>query len=149
MIDGGLRKIFRTKLRQFHWQAIETGGTGLGIPDSNYCVDGLEGWVEYKKTHGFAIGLRPEQVGWHMKRARAGGLTTIAVRRQTEAGPRKGPAVDQLFMFPGAWADRLDDEGINPDWCLERVARNADFLYDPGPTWNWTSIEMFLKRRRD
>lgn len=34
--DDGLRALMRAHLRQFHWTSIETGGTGLGIADSNY-----------------------------------------------------------------------------------------------------------------
>jgi hypothetical protein len=102
--DGGLRVIFRDHLPEFHWQSVETGGTGQGVPDANYCADGCEGWVEYKWTDGWACTLKPEQIGWHDRRARAGGITWIAVRRRTAGGPRTAAAIqakEQGLRGPG------------------------------------------------
>jgi len=72
-INGGLRQLFRAKLPGFDWVSIESGSTGGGIPDSNYCVrtndiTGIEGWIEHKQTDGWAVTLRPEQVGWIARR---------------------------------------------------------------------------------
>lgn len=81
MADGNLRKIFMEHLTQAHWQAIETGGTGRGVPDANSCYKGVETWVEYKKTEHWAVEVRPEQVAWIERRVRYGGRAFIAVRR--------------------------------------------------------------------
>jgi hypothetical protein len=142
MIDGGLRKTFRERLRSgWHWQSVETGGTGLGIPDSNFCVGGVEGWVEYKRTEAWAVDLSPEQIGWHLHRNRVGGRTFIAVRRQHSGGPRKGPAVDELWLVRGSWAGRLGQEGLPqteadalvPSWIAGR--------WGGGPArWDWDTI---------
>lgn len=114
MIDGGLRPTFHNNLKAgFHWQAIETGGTGLGIPDSNFshprCGDR---WVEFKATSGWTIDLSPAQIGWHRRRARYGGKTFVAVRRHHDGGPRKGHAVDELWLYRGAAAALLKERGI-------------------------------------
>lgn len=55
-----------------HWQRVETGGTGLGVPDWNVGWRGLETWFELKRVEGNRVLLRPEQIGWHLKRAHVG-----------------------------------------------------------------------------
>jgi len=135
MIDGGLRKLFHTKLPHFHFQAIETGGTGRGIPDSNYCYKGIEGWIEFKVTDGWLCDLRPEQVAWHLKRHRAGGRTWIATRRKHAGGPRKGDPVDELWIAPGKLAKDLQEKGL-------KLIHPQLLKFDT--PWNWTQIENLL-----
>ena len=138
VIDGGLRGEFRRRLRNgWHWQSIENL-VGLGVPDSNYCCDGVEGWVEYKQTEGWACTLRKEQVGWISERIRRGGRVFIAVRRKHSGGPRKGLAVDELWIFKGEHASILKKEGI----------RSVDPVYygQGGPAnWDWERIETLMK----
>lgn len=80
--DGGLRQLFQSRLKDFHFQSVESGLTGRGIPDTNYCFCGIEGWIEFKKTNGWTVGLRAEQIGWQLQRSRAGGRVFTAVRRK-------------------------------------------------------------------
>lgn len=144
-IDGGLRPLFHQRLREgFHWQAIETGGTGLGIPDSNFCGTdtrtgvSVDGWVEFKQTSGWAVGLSPEQVGWHRVRCARGGRTFVAVRRWHDGGPRKGPPVDELWLYEGRWAGRLAREGLGQDVPLLG-------WWPSGPSaWRWDSVRELL-----
>lgn len=101
-MDGGLGKLFQDHLPLWHWQRIETGGTGKGIPDLNGCRNGVDVWIENKLVEcGEKIDISPEQVGWISRRTRAGGRAFIAVRYLIPAGPRRGPAVDALRLFPG------------------------------------------------
>jgi Holliday junction resolvase len=124
--DGDLRAIFRRRLTSFDFQSIETGSTGRGIPDMNYCHDGREGWIEAKQTQGWAVGLRPEQIGWLMRRARHGGRVWIAVRR-------KG---DELWLIPGDRAAQLKSEGLK-DIASEH--------WTNGPSrWDWDRIAYLL-----
>lgn len=138
-IDGGLRALFRERLPQVHWQSIETAGTGRGVPDSNGCYAGVEFWVEYKVTDGYAVELRPEQVGWHCQRSRAGGRTFVAVRRRCLAGPRKA-AADELWLLPGRLAREVRSMGLRelPD----------DFVlgaWTGGPAkWDWGEVLRLL-----
>lgn len=129
--------MFHTNLKAgFHWQAIETGGTGKGIPDSNFCCGGLDRWVEFKLTDAWAVGLTPEQVGWHSERAARGGVSFIAVRRYHEGGPRKGAGVDELWMYPGKSARvvRADGLRVQPIVCMEG-----------GPAkWDWDRVRRIL-----
>lgn len=124
-IDGGLRGIFKDKLPG-DWQPIESGLTGGGIPDANYCIDGAEGWVEFKKTDGWAVRMRPEQIGWIFKRVLNGGRVHIAVRRKHE----------ELWLVPGSLVRVLASEGL----------KNLEVdTWTGGPNqWDWTAIERRL-----
>ena len=56
-----------------HAQRIETT-TGSGIPDINFCVRSLEGWIETKVfTPSGTVLLRPYQRAWMHRRKMAGG----------------------------------------------------------------------------
>ena len=141
MIDGGLRPLFHDKLRRgVHWQAIETGGTGQGIPDSNACIaGGIELWVEFKWTEAWAVGLTAEQSSWHQTRYMRGGRTFIAIRRQNEGGPRRGAAVDELWLAEGRLAPLLREGGLR--------AEGVDFLgvWPGGPArWDWDAVRNHL-----
>lgn len=140
MIDGGLRNLFHIHLKSgAHWQAVETGGTGLGIPDSNYCIDGVEGWVEMKRTNAWSVGVRPEQNSWHRTRTARGGRTFFAVRRCHDGGPRKGDAVDELWLCHGRWSLALMVGGLqHPEikWLG---------VWSGGPArWDWQAVRHIL-----
>ena len=140
-IDGGLRALFRTNLMSFgfHCQSIETGGTGLGVPDLNYCCNGREGWAEFKLTKVWAVDLRVEQVGWLLARHRAGGRVFIGVRRKCAAGPRKA-AADELWLIGGESAAEVKEFGLagNGRVCTLGV-------WSGGPKrWNWEEIKDIL-----
>jgi len=140
--DGDLRAIFARRILDAHWQSIETGGTGRGIPDSNYCLNsGEEGWVEFKKTTGWALSIQAEQIAWIERRARVGGRVFVAVRRKTAGGPRAGKAVDQLWLL-GPEAARLRTVGPVLSAGLVRGC------WDGGPArWNWLEIRHLLSRK--
>ena len=129
MLDGGLRKLFRAHIPG-HWQSIETGGVGRGVPDSNYCINGVEGWVEYKKTKHWKIGsLKPEQVAWIFRRVREGGRVWLAVRR----------AEDELWLIDGHWIREVAVGGIK---SAEEWVR-----WEGGPSkWNWDEVRYVLTR---
>lgn len=138
MIDGGLRTIFRQNLPSFHWQSIESGLTGGGIPDSNACKNGIEFWIEYKKTDNNKIGLRPDQVGWHMRRSRVGGRSFIAVRYRHEGGPRRGMPVDTLYIYAGRDAQAVAISGL---------ALTPLGMWPGGPSaWDWWAVNRILLR---
>jgi hypothetical protein len=137
--DDGLREIFHDKLRRgFDWIAIETGSTVGGVPDSNYCSEGAEGWVECKATQSNKVKFRPLQPGWCLRRSLAGGRVTIAVRFRHDGGPRKGPACDELFLYSGSRARDVTDYGLSAA---------PDFHTTGGPSkWNWVGVASFLRR---
>lgn len=124
-IDGGLRKIFHQKI-DGHWQAIETGGVGLGVPDSNFCIDGVEGWIEFKKTDHWKPTLRPEQIAWIHRRWRQGGNVWIAVRRIEK----------ELWLVRGDWVRELGATGLK--------AVEAIHWSEP---WDWEAIRNILKSK--
>lgn len=154
-IDGGLSDEFRKHLPGFHFQRIETGGTGRGIPDTNACIlraapcptcgsRGVEFWIEFKWTDGWVLGLSPEQYGWHDKRARHGGRTWVAVRRRAVAGPRRGEAVDELWVIPGSQVIAVQEAG-GLRACAE--GQHGARLWRGGPSkWDWDAVRALLTR---
>lgn len=137
MIDGGLRGLFRKNIPEFQWSAIETGITISGVPDDEYCSQGVQGWIEYKLTDNYSIKKTPRtkfQIAWHSRRAREGGRSFIVVRRQHDGGPRKGPAVDELWLFRGSDVKQLYTEGLSAVVPLERFEKE----------WHWRTIRRTL-----
>lgn len=124
-IDGGLRKLFHANI-EGHWQAIETGGVGLGVPDSNFCLDGVEGWVEFKKTDHWKAVIRPEQIAWIHRRWRSGGNVWIAIRR----------ADKELWLVRGDWVRELGREGLKAVEAVKWVDQ-----------WDWDHIRKILISR--
>jgi len=56
-----------------HWQAVESTATSSGIPDVNFAIGGVEGWLELKvctvrKGRVSRIKLRKEQYAWITRR---------------------------------------------------------------------------------
>ena len=92
-----------------HWQRIETGSTGTGIPDINICFKGKEIWVELKLIKGKRVDLTPTQVAWLMKRAKAGGHTWI-LARHTYDGVRIGKG-DNIYLWKGIHAKTVKENG--------------------------------------
>ncbi len=127
--DGDLRAIFRRRLPQFMWTSVESGGTGRGIPDSHYCDQGSSGWVEFKKCTAWAVGLRPEQVGWAAQYFRHGGRSWIAVRRVR-------PDADELWLVPGDRAAQLKAQGL-------RGAPSEHWGNGPAK-WDWARVAYLL-----
>lgn len=141
-LDGGLRQLFRDNLPQVHWQSVETGATGRGVPDSNGCWRGREFWVEFKQTEGFAVTLRPEQVAWLTRRARAGGRVFVAVRRRCTAGPRRARA-DELWLLAGSSAREAKVLGLRglPEEAPDAVLGS----WGGGPSrWSWDEVLAVL-----
>jgi hypothetical protein len=132
MSDGELRKQFRAHLPAVHWSSIESGLTEPGVPDLNGCYDGVDFWVENKKTKAWAVQVQPVQIGWHLRHAKEGGRTFFAIRRMAKVGPRK-VAADDLYIVYGRHVRRLSEEG------LQRCPIIASFSGGPA-RWNWPII---------
>jgi hypothetical protein len=128
--DAGLRKIFHDNLPAFHWVAIESALTAGGIPDSNCCYKGKEFWVEHKSTDANAVFVRPMQAGWHLRRARAGGVTFFAIRRQWRAE-------DELYLVRGRDCKALQLGGLG---AVEPIG-----FWRGGPgAWDWAAVGRTL-----
>lgn len=124
------------------WTSVETGLTQAGVPDSEGAYRGAQWWIECKATSGWAVGLEVFQIGWHLRRAREGGTSFVAVRRATTAGPRRGAAVDELWLFRGSDVAELKNKGL-------RGGSQALGKWSGGPSrWNWGEVLAVLTQRR-
>jgi len=136
--DGGLRNIFKKHIPEAHWQPVETWSTGQGVPDTNYCFGGAEGWIELKQTSSWRVAVSPEQVAWAERRIRAGGRVLCGVRREALAGPRRGDAQDKLYLYDGGKMRTL----------LTGSLLDCRRLYESGPggpaNWDWEAIRRLL-----
>jgi hypothetical protein len=119
------------------FQAMELGVVGVGVPDTNFCGDGVDGWVEMKATEAHAVELEPGQVGWILRRMRHGGRVFVATRRRHDGGPRKGDAVDELWMHEGWDAPILKAEGL--------LSCPPVLHMEGGPSrWDWGHVRETL-----
>lgn len=140
--DGGLRQEFTKHVREAMWIPIESWGTGQGVPDAHYCLDGHTGWIENKKTDAWRLAhpLSAEQVGWMERYHRSGGRVLVAVRRQHKGGVRKGVPVDELWIFDHTALRQIATNGI-----YGLVPR---LLSTGGPArWNWDAVRALMKER--
>ena len=66
-----------------HWQRIESGAIGQGIPDINACFQGIEFWIELKIIvgHRFRSPLKAFQAAWITRRTNAGGRCFILAEK--------------------------------------------------------------------
>ena len=83
--EKNLWALLRDNIKEVHWQRIETGMTGSGVPDVNGCAKGKEFWIELKEVHsGNSLTLRPMQVAWLSKRAKNGGQVFVLARKNNQ-----------------------------------------------------------------
>lgn len=143
-VDGGLRPIFRKGLLPGHFQTIETGLVAGGVPDLNGCINGIEFWLEFKKTHAWAVKVREEQVAWAETRARAGGRVFMAVRRYRPASARNTPCDDLWLLTHDAARLLISGHGLNklPSGIILGI-------WQGGPAgWPWQKIRDLLVKPR-
>ena len=122
--------MFRKHLIGVDWQAIESGTTGLGIPDLNGCVGGVEFWIEMKATTSWRLRISPQQVGWAERRARSGGRVFLAARAI-------GKARDDLWLYSGRVIRGLVTQRLDQVPCLGH--------WSCGPAhWDWGQVRTLL-----
>jgi hypothetical protein len=127
MSDGELRRLFRRHLPTFDFVSIETGLTAAGVPDLNFCRDGVEGWIECKRSDAWRVRIEAAQVGWAERRLIHGGRVFAAVRRRRE----------ELWLYSG-WALRplLSQR-------LDEVTPLGWWAGGPG-RWDWEEVSVLL-----
>ena len=135
-MDGGLRKLFREHFPEAQWTSVETGSTGAGVPDAEYCFPGgRQGWIEFKLCVANVVRIDPEQVAWAERRHRNGGPIFLAVRQKALQGPRR-KAVDALHLYRGVQTRAV---------LLGGLATVPFARWDGGPArWDWDRIKQVL-----
>lgn len=128
IVDGDLKSLFKKNIPG-HWIHVESGSTSGGIPDLNFCIDGVEGWVETKQTHAWSVKFRPTQVALISARARAGGRIWVAVRRW-----KRQDGADELWLVHGSHVRTVAAGGLIQDSLIYTVWKG-------GPRkWDWAQI---------
>lgn len=102
-------KYFRDKMKfpRDRWDRIENG-VGVGMPDTNYCVNGHEGWLEFKSPlepkrpgtplFGSNHNLSQDQKNWFNRQITAGGRAYIFI------------ATDKrMMLIHGRYADAINE----------------------------------------
>ena len=136
-IDGGLRAIFRDKLPTIFWTSIETGGTGRGVPDSNFLArlsptKSIEGWIEFKRVDHWKPTMRPEQIGWIDRRVRMNGRVFIGCRQRDHD--------DTLWLIHGRVIKELAMNGLRCD-----AVQSNSTTFTGGPEkWDWKKVQLFI-----
>ena len=131
MIDGDLRRLIKKHVPGHHI-SVESESTSGGIPDLNYCVDGVEGWVECKQTHAWAVKFRPTQVSLIWARVRAGGRVWVAVRRW-----KRQDGSDELWLVHGRHVRELAAGGLG--------SAPPHGTWNGGPrNWDWAAVARVL-----
>jgi hypothetical protein len=125
--DSGLRPLFRRYLRLIDFVPVESGQTSRGIPDTNYCYRGVEGWIEMKAADHWRVSIRPEQVAWAERRIDHGGRVFVAILR----------ANHELWLYHGSAMRRLLKERI------DIVPSLGDWSRGPA-CWDWANIMEIL-----
>lgn len=127
--DGGLRSTIIEHIIGPHWQAIETGSTGRGIPDLNGCHKSREIWIECKAADHWAVVIDPMQVAWIERRARNGGHCFIAVKRAGTEFWLLAPGAARVLAMPRLGLRDLPERLILGRWA--GGSRN----------WPWATIQ--------
>ena len=140
--DDGLWPEIRKHIRDVDWQRIETGIIAAGVPDLNGCMESVEAWIELKATDTFSVNnISPHQIGWLEKRARNGGRTFLLTRRRHNGGPRKGLAVDEIWLHRGVDARHVLVDGLKDSVPPLLVCSG-------GPAkWNWELLKIIIFKR--
>ena len=109
---------------------MEPSNTNPGIPDINWCIDGVEGNLELKYAYsdGAAPHIRPAQLVWFRERMKAGGYPMLAYYIEADK------YMDEVFVFEGQYieqlamaktVDDLDDieslRVVNPEEMIEAM----------------------------
>jgi hypothetical protein len=129
--DGDLKNHLRTNIAG-HWAIVDLPA----LPDLNFCIDGVEGWVECKQTTAWSVKFRPIQVPWiHERSVVRGGRVWVAVRRW-----HRPAGQDELWLVPGRDVLLLAKHGL-----LLGTTSAGCHVWQGGPRrWNWAEVRAAL-----
>jgi hypothetical protein len=107
--------------RNILFQRIESGATGLGIPDIFYRTLSKDGWIELKElqvtSNSVTIPFRPGQRGWLLNYCKLGGLGFVF-----------GTIGNELYILSGY--------NIEKKYSINNFHKNSLYLL----IWNFSTI---------
>lgn len=110
---------------------------GIGTPDINYCIEGVEGWIEMKSARERS---RPNskllkhkliqgQMNWFLKQRNAKGRAYILIATDL-----------RWILIDGRFADRINDFSVG------QLLENADWWSrKPVPNFSWNALRDVLR----
>ena len=112
-----------------HAVNVEPGITNPGMPDINWCYQGIEGNLELKIAYDEGAGphIRPNQIVWFRERVKAGGYPMFGVYVKSKTYS------DEVYVIQGRYVTELADYSNNWDAVLAnvphlRVMRPEEFV---------------------
>ena len=132
--DAGLRKLLRDHMKDYGqwWQAIETGATSAGLPDSHCLGPTGTFWVESKRalSRTGRIKFEPHQVQWLTKHCEW--VRTFVAVRLLE-GSAEGGETDGIAIYDGRWIGSLLSGGTDSAPAILRYSGDVR-------RWPWEKI---------
>lgn len=139
MSESSDYKLFRRKaiLPQDRCNRIENI-VGTGMPDVNYCINGTEGWIEFKSPTepkrpltslmGSNHKLTIEQRNWHLLQSKAGGISFVLLCTDV-----------RWILIQGRYADLVNDMTVG-------TAISYSVFYAPKPLakQRWSDLRRTL-----
>lgn len=128
---------------QDRFERIENG-LGAGMPDSNYCLQGTEGWVEIKapevptredsRVIGASHPISLDQGNWFLRQRNAGGRVSLYV------------ATDSVLVLIGGALVATDYEYVNA-LSMPELINLSDWFAFPRKCGKaeWTALRKILR----
>jgi hypothetical protein len=123
-----------------HWSMVESPITSAGIPDLDFCINGIEGHVELKyASEKKSPELRTSQRLWFRRRLAEGGTPVIFIEYKLKDG-----MVYALFCAKGLKKILgQQNKAITYVWLM----KHADFIWKDEPHWG-RLIEVLTRQER-
>lgn len=119
--ETALRKYIAEKIHG-HVSQLESHATAAGVPDTNYCINGTEGWIEMKFTRGNKkFKYRGTQKAWFRDRLKAGTKNLFILWRREDGAPGTGRTHGIIHMNTAAKQKRVFSDTSPSVWEAESL----------------------------
>jgi hypothetical protein len=100
-----VKRLFDECKHDAHLSWVESHATSPGAFDVNYCIDGVEGWLELKAFPN--IEIRTTQVSWARERIEAGGRPLVLIQNGNDYALLAAKHLEELKKNP-TWGNVIN-----------------------------------------